>query len=169
MTKDIRPIRIEGDVAYVPLTRGYEAVIDAVDVPLVAGFNWYPIVHPRVVYALRTDLSGNKKRTVLMHRAILGEPEGMQVDHKDTDGLNNRRNNLREATVSQNQRNRRLDRNNTSGYKGVAWHKVTGKWQARITLRGESNYLGVFDTPQEAHAAYVAASAELHGEFGRAS
>ena len=122
-SKSIRPIRIDGVLAFITLTKGYEAVIDVADVPLVAGYNWYALVMPRTVYAARNDRSGPKKRNVFMHRVILGEPEGLQTDHKDGNGLNNTRDNLREATISQNGSNRRIGCNNTSGYKGVRSHK----------------------------------------------
>lgn len=163
----IRPIRIEGKVAYVPLSRGYEAIIDAADVPLVESYNWCAMVDGHTVYAVRTDYTGPKQRKVYLHRLIMGEPEGLQVDHRDGNGLDNRRANLREATPSQNLHNQRLSRANTSGYKGVEWHKAKGKWRARIMINGKQRYLGLFATAEDAYAAYCKASAELHGEFGR--
>jgi hypothetical protein len=104
MIKPIKPIRIEGNLAYVTLTRGYHAVIDAADVSIVAGYNWYATGKGHCVYGCRGDYSGEVRRTVLMHRAILGEVSGMSVDHCDGDGLNNRRANLRLATHAQNMR-----------------------------------------------------------------
>ena len=168
-----RPIRIDGDIAYVPLTKGYEAVIDVADVPLVEGFNWTAMVKARpdgsvkTVYAWRADYSGAKQRAVYLHRTIIGEPRGFEVDHRDCDGLNNRRVNLRNATKAQNQQNRRLAKDNTSGFKGVAWRKREGKWQASISKYGKRHYLGCFGCPTAAHFAYIKASRELHGEFGR--
>lgn len=162
-----RAIRIEGDVAYVPLTKGYEAVIDAADVPLVDGFNWCAQVQSHTVYAIRRDCSGPTPSTVRMHRAIISEIDGLEVDHRDGNGLNNRRNNLRESTKAQNQQNSRIRRNNTSGFKGVCWDKASGKWMASIKANGKRRTLGRFTTPDVAHAAYVMASRALHGEFGR--
>lgn len=167
MPKTIKPIRIEGDLAYVPLTKGYEAIVDATDVPLVEGYNWTAAVKSRTVYAIRTDYTGPKQRRVRMHRVILGEPEGMQVDHRDGNGLNNRRDNLRKATHSQNTHNARTSNRNTSGFKGVGWNKAKAKWQARICINGKRKSLGYHDTPEVAYAAYCKASAKLHGEFGR--
>ncbi len=163
----IKPIRIDGDIAYVPLTKGYEAVIDAVDVPLVAGFNWCANKDKHVVYAIRTDLSGVKRRGTSIHRTILGEPAGMCVDHIDRDGLNNRRANLRVATPEQNRHNSKMLCTNTSGLKGVHWRDDQKKWRAQITVAGKKKNLGYFPTKEEAHAAYCKASQELHGEFGR--
>jgi hypothetical protein len=167
MPRQVRPIRIEGNIAYVPLTKGYEAVIDAADVALVEAHNWCASVDANTVYAQRKDCSGPKKRTVWLHRAIMGEPSGLKVDHKDGNGLNNRRYNLREATHAENMRNRRTNENNTSGFKGVYLNKQSEKWCAQIKLNGKNRQLGRFDTPEEAHAAYATASAKLHGEFAK--
>ena len=168
--KVIRPIRIEGNVAYVPLTRGYEAIIDAIDVPLAALGPWSARVVKRsngalmTVYAHRT---GAKKRTMLLHREILEAPPGWEVDHVSGDGLDNRRENLRLVTRQQNMHNQRLRANNRSGVKGVHWNKRLSKWRADIAVDGANVYLGLFATLEEAADAYARASAELHGEYGR--
>lgn len=164
-----RPIRIEGDVAFIPLTKGYEAVIDAADVPLVEGRTWCADANRRTVYALHTDCTGTRKRTLRLHRVVATAPDGFFVDHIDGNGLNNRRANLRLATPAQNSRNQKRLGSNASGYKGVSWNNKTEKWQARIRVNFSLKSLGCFETPEAAHAAYCKASAELHGEFGRAA
>ena len=116
MTKIIRPIRIDGNVAYVPLTKDYEAVIDAADAPLINAWNWTTFVGRSNIYAFRTYWADNNRRTLYLHRAIMGELDGLQVDHINGNGLDNRRANLRLATGSQNQHNRRISRRNTSGF-----------------------------------------------------
>ena len=163
-----RPIRVVGDLAHVPLTRGYEAVIDASDVPLVDGFNWYARPHRKTVYALRNDYSGESPKTVFLHRVIAKTPDGLQTDHIDGNGLNNRRSNLRHASVNENQFNRPAYKTNKIGLKGVSWLKVAGKWAAQIQAHGKKHHLGRFDCPKQAHRAYVAASKKLHGSFSRA-
>lgn len=100
---------------------------------------------------------------------VYGRWPGTDIDHIDGDPQNNRLTNLREATVSQNQANARRRANNTSGFKGVNFHKRGRKWQARIRVNGKSLYLGFFDSREAAHAAYVAAARELFGEFARAA
>jgi hypothetical protein len=87
-----------------------------------------------------------------------------EIDHKDCDPLNNRWGNLREATRSQNQANRRMHRNNTTGFKGVYQE---GK-RYRVTI-GEKprRHVGYYDTPEQAHAAYLQASLEMYGPFAR--
>ncbi len=160
-----RQIRIEGSIAYVPLTQGYEAVIDAADVPLVAGFNWQAQIANNSVYAIRTARQGGKRRDVLMHRYICATADGEKVDHRDGNGLNNCRANLRPATVAQNNRNRRRSSANTSGFKGVSLSKKAGKWRAVIEVQGRQESLGYFASPEAAHAAYVAAAQRHYGEF----
>lgn len=167
-----RPIRIEGDIAFVPLTQGYEAIIDADDVPLVGGVNWAAVVARRRdgsirnVYAFRA-CRHEKPTGVYLHRAIMGKPSHLDVDHIDCNGLNNRRSNLRLATVAQNQHNSRRAVDNTSGFKGVYWSAAKRKWRARISDNGQRLHLGHFGCPTAAAVAYAKASATLHGQFGR--
>lgn len=98
---------------------------------------------------------------------VFGSWPTFQVDHRDGDGLNNRRSNLREATGSQNMQNRGAYSNNTSGFKGVCWDKESRKWKAQIGSQGRLKSLGRFDDPSDAHAAYCDAAEKLHGDFGR--
>lgn len=161
-----RQIRIEGDIAYVPLTGGYEAVIDVADVPLVEGYAWRVFKGGRQKYAV-SSIGGRKNVQYLrMHRMIAGDIKGLDVDHVDHDGLNNRRSNLRICTRSENLQNQRKRLDNASGFKGVNFYKRTGRWRAYIMKDRKSQHLGYFDTPEEAYAKYCAASQELHGEYG---
>ena len=89
------------------------------------------------------------------------------IDHRDGNSLNNRWSNLRLATLSQNNANRRRPRHNTSGFKGVSFDRQNGKWSATICREGHKTYLGRFETPQAAHKAYVKAARKLFGEFVR--
>lgn len=166
--RKIREIRIEGNLAFVPLTHGYEAVIDAADVQLVDAWTWCAHIKKHTVYATRTDCSGEKRRRVYMHRVILNAASESIVDHINSDGIDNRRANLRFATKLQNAQNTRLRKDNSSGYKGVYLHKPMNTWRARIRVDGKKRDLGYFKTPEEAHAAYCAASEKFHKEFGRA-
>jgi hypothetical protein len=167
MPRQVRPIRVCGDVAYVTLTQGHEAIIDAADVSLVDKWNWYAGIRAHLIYAVRSDRIGQNKITVLMHRVIMRDPVRLHIDHEDGDGLNNRRYNVRIATPSQNMHNMRTRCDNTSGFKGVHFSKSSGKWMARIKLNQKTNYLGLFASPEDAHAAYCLASDKYHGEFGR--
>lgn len=163
-----RQIRVDGDVAYVPLTRGYEAIIDAVNVHLVKDWNWCAQVCPRTVYATRgVRLPDGTQKTIMMHRQIMRADAGIEVDHIDCDGLNNRMGNMRLASKSQNQMNARVRRSAKSDKKGVSWHKVTAKWQASITLNGKKRHLGLYKCETSAAMAYARECFKLHGEFAR--
>ena len=91
-----------------------------------------------------------------------------QVDHIKNPITDNRICNLRLATHSQNMKNRKIHKNNTSGYKGVTWRKDKNKWQAQIKVNGKKYRLGRFDCPKKAHEAYCEAAEKLHGEFSKA-
>jgi len=159
----IRPIRIEGDVAYVPLTRGFTAVIDVDDVPLVEGRNWYAHKGTNTWYGA-ARIGG---QIVLLHRFLMGADNPAGYDHEDRDGLNCRRSNLRAATTAQNGQNSPKRRHNTSGHKGVFTATAGRSWFAQIKSQNRLRYLGSFKTKAEAKAAYDAAAMELHGEFRR--
>lgn len=115
---------------------------------------------------------GISKRRYQTHRLaflyMIGRWPRKIVDHKDRNGLNNKWNNLREATVSQNAMNSCRRSTNTSGFKGATFHKRDNRWQSQIKKDGKYIYLGFFDTPEAAHAAYVEKAKELFGEFWRA-
>lgn len=163
-----REITISGDVAMVPLTRGFVAQIDASDLHKVAGFNWFAVVQSYTVYAVRR-VSGVKGRgsKISMHRQIIGATNDVQVDHVDLNGLNNRRENLRIATPQQNCFNRRKTRANTSGFKGVCWNRKSRKWQAGIRINRRSVHLGLFETIDAAYNAYCKAANQHYGEYAR--
>lgn len=106
-------------------------------------------------------------RKVSVHRHILGEPIGFVVDHKDNDGLNCQRENLRVATRSQNNANRKLESRNKSGYKGVSWSKSNGGWVSCIVSKNKQIYLGTFSDPIDAAKAYDRKAIEIFGVFAR--
>lgn len=92
-------------------------------------------------------------------------PEGMSIDHINGDTMDNRMCNLRLATRTENQWNRGRQSNNTSGFKGVTFHKHSGKWHAVIEFYGRVISLGYYRTPEEASVAYETKARELTGEF----
>ena len=97
---------------------------------------------------------------------VTGQWPNKLVDHIDRDPLNNAWSNLREATHAQNSQNCEMRARNRSGYRGVSFHKSSGKWTASIKANGVLKHLGSFNTKKDAAEAYYAASRELHGEFG---
>ena len=90
------------------------------------------------------------------------------VDHENGVKADDRWKNLRHATKAQNNANSRTKSNNRSGFKGVVFRCSMGKWTAQITVGRSHRHLGTFDTPEAAHAAYVAAAEKDHGAFARA-
>lgn len=96
---------------------------------------------------------------------IHGEWPDRQIDHRDTNKRNNCIANLRLATNSQNHANKGLQRNNTSGFKGVCWDVSCRKWRATIKVNGKKKYVGVFDDLEMAGAARKDAERKFFGEF----
>jgi len=104
----------------------------------------------------------------LLAQAFIPNPANKPfVDHIDGDPLNNNLSNLRWATRTENSRNRKKHRNNTSDYTGVYFDKWNGKWKAQINMDGKRKTLGLFHTPEEASAVYEEAAKEAFGEFFR--
>lgn len=154
----VRPIRIEGDIAYITLTKGKVAIIDADDVEKVRTRNW--------------NMSGRyvrgtirKGEDIFLHRFIFKPPIGMQVDHINCNPLDCRRVNMRLCTCAQNNRNVKRQSINKSGYKGVYWDKFRNKWHSQITINYKALFLGRFDKIEDAEKAYRDGAVKYHGEF----
>ena len=92
-------------------------------------------------------------------------PKTREIDHINKNPFDNKWANLRECTVSENQRNVKVRIDNTSGHKGICWHKKEKKWHSRITVNGIRKFLGSFPTLQEAVKARSQAELEFFGEF----
>lgn len=151
----------------IPLNKGFFAKVDDADFEKACSRKWFvkKYAHSDTFCAVA---NGPNRTRIYLHRLLLDAPKHLQVDHADRDGLNNQRSNIRLATRSQNQYNRRRPRNNTSGYKGVTWKKDKGKFEAKIFAK-KKIFLGYFDCPKKAHAKYCEAAISLHGEFARIS
>lgn len=119
----------------------------------------------------RVILLNGRKKQYRAHRLawlyIHGMWPKLEIDHINGIVDDNRLANLREATHAQNSRNRKTNADNVARRKGISFHKATGKWRARIRFSDEVIYLGLFNTPEEAHSAYCAAAERLHGEYAR--
>lgn len=152
----------------IPLTQGKVAIVDDADYDWLNQWRWYARKNRNTFYAVRVVyLPHGKRTTILMHRQILGLEFGdkRESDHKNHEGLNNRRCNLRVCNCAQNQQNRNARRSHSSAYKGVGWHKPRHNWRARIVNNGHRICLGYFVSEINAAHAYDKASKELFGEF----
>lgn len=153
----------------IPLSQGKVALIDDEDAERVLAYKWtLGAAHNRkgrtVYYARRSVWSKTKQRTVLLHRFIMNAPDGVQVDHCNLDGLDNRRANLRLATNAQNHCNipsqpERL------GLRGVERLRRNAGYGARIKVNGELVRIGPFKTAEDAARAYDMMAKHYHGEF----
>jgi hypothetical protein len=160
----------------IPLTRGYVTTVDDEDYHWLVRFKWCAGVRfqggKKTVIARRaasrSEVSGTRFIEILMHRLIMGEPEGLQVDHCNGDTLDNRKENLRLATPTQNMVNQRLRSDNATSYKGVSADRRRGGFNAFVTTPNHNTKnLGHFKTAEEAALAYDEAARALHGTFAR--
>ena len=147
----------------ITLTKGKVALVDDEDFEHLSGRKWTTLKAPGTFYAYRKD---SNRKSILMHREIIDPPRGMQTDHKDRDGLNNQRNNLRICTQAQNNANtRHLGRRNTTGFRGVFYFEERNKWVARISIKNKPHHLGIFTDKESAALAYDNAARKHFGEF----
>lgn len=152
----------------IQLTQGKVALIDDADAALVSGNKWHlQVIRQRgyvKTYAARARRpeDGPGVAVILMHRVLTGARQGQYVDHKNGDGLDNRRENIRACTPQQNAANAQRQQG-SSGYRGV--HKCCNKWRARISWQDTMISIGRFTTALEAAHAYDQKAKELFGEF----
>lgn len=148
----------------IPLSRGLFATVDDDMYDHLMQWKWHVVCNDGKWYAARKA----SRKTIYLHREIMGVTDrNIQVDHRDDDGLNCQRYNLRKCTGSQNMMNRGKQKNNTSGYKGVFLDKRRCTYFAGIRVQGKNKFFGSFTDPIEAARAYDARARELHGEFAR--
>lgn len=148
----------------IPLTQGKFALVDDDDFEWLIRFNWQAVLLKGKWYARRIG-TRPRRETIYMHREIAGVSSDTKVDHENGNGLDNRRWNLRPATSSENQMNKGMSSNNSTGYKGVSWHKGNGKYIANIKVGEKRIHLGYFDTPEQAALAYDVAAEKYFGRF----
>ena len=150
-------------IVEIELTQGKVAIIDEADVELVGQYKWHAVKRDRTWYAA-TSAERRRGRSIYMHRLIAGESK--HVDHRNHDGLNNTRKNLRVCTNQQNRHNTQKTRGEAK-YKGVSRDKrQPGRpWAAYIWNDNRKISLGSYPTQEEAARAYNAAAIQYHGEF----
>ena len=156
----------------IKLTRGFVALVDDEDFEKVSKFKWYAQKPNKTThYAVRTVWTGDRKKPgrMYMHRFILDvSTVTILIDHKDGDGLNNQKENLRKTDKSGNGCNRGATRHKLySKYKGVSFRKDTNKFVAHIAINGKTRSLGCFVLAEDAAKAYDIAARKVQGEFAR--
>lgn len=148
----------------------YEVKVDDCDFERISQYRWIlggSSIDKRP-YARRDRWANGRKKSVSMHREIMGDiPKGLCVDHINGDTLDNRRCNLRLATLSQNNANTGLCKKNATGFKGVVFHKKRKKWDVRLSFMGKRLHIGTFTNPQEAARAYDVAAIKHFGAYAR--
>lgn len=151
----------------IELSQGQYAIVDDEDYDVLNQWKWCAdyCKSGKKFYAKRTCYLNGKKR-IRMHRFVTNTTDrNIEVDHINGNSLDNRKSNLRPCSKSRNQQNRNKTINNKSGYKGVAWHKISKKWIVRIGVNSIKIHIGRYDCVKEAARAYNSAAIIYHGEF----
>lgn len=153
---------IDGDTAIGITNNGERFVVDLEDLDKVKNICWYVIRDGYIGNSGKRDKHG-KKRSILIHRIIMDAKVGEVIDHKNWDRKDNRKENLRKCTVSENNVNIKRRKDNTSGYTGV--NKKGNKWVASISFNRKRTHLGTFETIEEAIIARKRAEEIIHKDF----
>lgn len=148
----------------ITLTRGFVALVDDDDYERLSLQKWRAVKYGHVWYAIHGN---HHKKDEFMHRVIMNAAPSQIIDHWNGDGLDNQRGNLRFADDSINQQNRHRLTTNTSGYRGVTFHKQCNKWQAGIKKFGKTYHLGLHVTKEEAARAYDEGARRIYGPMAR--
>ncbi len=157
---------IGDDMKTIPLILNKRALVDDEDYNKLRQHKWYLSNIFNLFYAVRhTKCIKGERGLVYMHRQILKAKKGAMIDHCNHNGLDNQKHNLRFCTNSTNQANSKKATNNTSGYRGVGWHKQEEKWTVRIRVNGKLRHIGYFDNLIEAAKAYDNEAVKYFGEF----
>jgi hypothetical protein len=138
--------------------KGHEVIVDAEDGHLLSKGSWRILKPKGKLYVCRAD-------GVYLHHLILARGTAEDIDHRDGDGLNNTRGNLRRSTHQQNQANVKRHVDGSSQYKGVT--KRRSRWIAQCSVSGKNAYLGTFDSEEAAARAYDEIAKKSFGEFAR--
>ena len=151
----------------IPLTQGNFALVDDEDFDWLNQWHWHAHSQKGRFYAARNKGTHPFTTLIRMHRQIMNAPGNLHVDHINGNTLDNRRENLRLCTRSENGRNQRKRSDNTTGYKGVVLTKSGMKYYAKIVVHQQMIYLGCYATAEEAARAYDEAAKKYHGPFAR--
>lgn len=142
--------------------------VDPEDEPLVSAFRWKKHKGRYTFYVSALVWKGGKPRRIYLHREIMKATKGVKVDHRDGNGLDNRRLNLRSATHAQNLAGKRHRGTGfKSRFRGVYLHKQNQNWCATIKVNYKKTHLGSFSVEEDAARAYDVAAKAKFGEFAQ--
>ncbi len=134
----------------ISLTQGKVTLVDDIDYEYLNQWKWYAAKDGNTFYAIRTIKRNGKQTTIHMYQVLAKRLDFQDsADHKNRNGLDNQRSNLRNATQKQQRENQGIPKNNTSGHKGICWDKQRSKWRAQIGHNGKCIYLGLFDNIED--------------------
>jgi hypothetical protein len=155
-----------GDYIIISL-KNAKTIIDKSDFDKIKDYGMELSFNPKSkkAYILCTKCQNYIRTRIPLHRFLMDCPDNMVIDHINSNGLDNRRENLRICTITENNRNCKHHKDNESGYKGVS--RMKNRWRAIIKYDGKNHYLGYFDTPVEAWVVYCKAAIKHFGEFAR--
>lgn len=147
-----------------PTYGNFEVIIDTEDYEKIKCYRWQISFSKKENRYVRIVAVDSNNKIIKIHQLIMNDK---MIDHKNCIIFDNRKENLRKCTISQNNMNKDIQNNNTSGYKGVSWDKSKNKWEAYIQINSRKKHLGRYNTKEEAAQAYNEAAIKYHGEFAR--
>jgi hypothetical protein len=152
----------------ISISRGMTVTVDDSDFDSVKNYRWFAVPGYSTWYAMRWEGGRKNRKHILLHRSLMGITDGsILIDHKNGNGLDCTRSNMRVCTKEQNSYNRGKQKSNTTGYKGVYQDKKESFFSAQIGFNGKRIRLGYFKTKEEAAHAYNEAAKKYHGEFAK--
>lgn len=151
-------------VMKIPLTQDRVALVDAADFEWLSQWKWSVTRNGQQWYAVRNCYRCGKTQKIYMHRMVATAAPGIETDHINGDGLDNRRTNLRVATRTQNNGNH-PGLGGTSPYRGVSWCGALGKWHAQVSRANKNVHLGYFRCEKRAALAYDEGALGYFGGF----
>lgn len=146
----------------IPLTQGKFAIVDEEDYTKVIIYNWKLL---RLSHRLEYVRASHKGKKIYLHRLIMGFPENKCIDHKNHNGLDNRKENLRKCTRAENNMNIPKRKESKSKFKGIFWHPKANKWCAQISINNKMCHIGLFNKEEDAAMAYDEKARIFYGEF----
>ena len=149
----------------IPLTQGKVAMVDDEDYERIAKYKWYALKNNSTYYAVHTTGDGKEQKTISMAREIMRTPKNLMPDHINHNGLDNRKDNMRNCNRTQNAHNSQKRKRCSSKYKGVHWASQIKRWRAIIHYKKRKISLGCFSKEIEAALVYDEKARELFGEF----